>query len=213
MRIVGVWLQPTAGDLSARLSEGGAVTIGGVRRLLPSTPVLQFVVRYRPDVDPAVATRSLLDDFGREVLKPFPGGEVGDLAKVAFLPDMLALLLVVLAVGALGLTLLASVRRHRRDLAVLKTIGFVRRQVSATVAWQATTLAVGALAVGIPCGIGVGHWTWRLVASGLGSVSPPILPPAVLLVIPAALAAANLLAGPPGWAAGRVRPARALRAE
>src|SRR3954462_2613495 len=81
------------------------------------------------------------------------------------------------------LTLLASVRRHRRDLAVLKTIGFVRRQVSATVAWQATTLALGALVAGVPAGLALGRWTWRLVANGLGSVSPPIVPVTAMLLV------------------------------
>src|SRR5581483_11671759 len=119
---------------------------------------------------------------------------------------VLAGLLVVLAIGALGITLLTSVRRHRRDLAVLKTIGFVRPQVSATVAWQATTLAAGALVIGIPGGVALGRWTWRLVASNAGSVSPPVVPlAAVLAVIPATLLVANLLAGGPAWAAGRVQ--------
>jgi ABC-type antimicrobial peptide transport system permease subunit len=68
----------------------------------------------------------LLDDFGREVLRPYPGGEGGDLARVDFLLNVLAGFLVVLAVGALALTFIGSVRRHRRDLAILKTIGFVR---------------------------------------------------------------------------------------
>src|SRR5207248_498821 len=128
-----------------------------------------FVVRYRRGVDQDVAFRSLVHDFGLVVLRPYPGGEVGDLARVDFLPYALAGLLVVMAIGALALTLVASVRRHRRDLAVLKTIGFVRRQVSATVAWQATVLAAGAVLVGIPVGVALGRWTWDLVAHGVGS--------------------------------------------
>jgi len=214
MRIVGVSLQPTAGDLAPRLSDGGATTLAGLRRLVPDTPALLFAVRFRPGVDHAVAIQSLLHDFGRQVLTPYPGGEVGNLARVDFLPYVLAGLLVVLAIGALALTLLNSVRRHRRDLAVLKTLGFVRAQVSATVAWQATALAIPALVVGIPAGIGLGRWTWRLVAEGAGSVSPPIVPlVAVVAVIPATLLVANLLATGPGWAAGRVQPARVLKAE
>jgi hypothetical protein len=233
MHIVGVSLQPTAGDLSPRLSQGGAVTKKGLDLLfppicgdppgadlahckmpVPQVPILQFAVRFKPGVNKTVATESLVHDFGREVLQPYPGGEVGNLAKVDSLPYVLAAVLVALAIGALGLTLLNSVRRHRRDLAVLKTIGFVRPQVSATVAWQATTLAIGALIVGVPAGVALGRWTWRLVANNAGSVSPAVVPLwAVLAVIPATLVVANLLAGGPAWAAGRVQPARVLKAE
>jgi putative ABC transport system permease protein len=228
MRIVGVSLQPTAGDLSPRLSQGGAVTVAGMNRLFPPTPadfngakievpqipILQFAVRFRPGANKTAATQSLVHDFGREVLQPYPGGEVGNLAKVDSLPYVLAAVLVVLAVAALALTLLNSVRRHRRDLAVLKTLGFVRPQVSATVAWQATILAVGALIIGVPAGVALGRWTWRLVANNAGSVSPAVVPlAAVLLVVPATLVVANLLAGGPAWAAGRVQPARVLKAE
>ena len=85
---------------------------------------------------------------------------------------MLAGLLVFLAVGALALALVGSVQRHRRDLAVLKTIGFVGRQVSATVAWQSTLLAITALVVGVPLGLALGRWTWDLVAGNVGSNSP-----------------------------------------
>jgi hypothetical protein len=214
MRIVGVALQPTAGDLSSRLGDGGGLTIRGLRNLVPASPVLQFAVRFQPGVREVAGVRSLADDLGRQVLPAYPGGEIGDLARVDHLPYVLAGLIVVLALGALAITLLTSVRRHRRDLAVLKTIGFVRRQVSATVAWQATVLAVAAVVVGIPAGVALGRWTWRLVASGVGSVAPPIVPLAAVLVVPpVTLVVANVLAGGPAWAAGRVHPARVLKAE
>ena len=63
---------------------------------------------------------------------------------------------------------MTSVRRRRRELALLKTIGFGRRQVSATVAWQATTLAFVGLVVGIPIGLLLGRLVWQRVADGLG---------------------------------------------
>jgi ABC-type lipoprotein release transport system permease subunit len=214
MRIVGRWLQPTASDLSRSLSGGGGITLAAARPLVPEAPVLLFAVRYRPGVDRQAAFRSLRDDLGRQVLRPFPGGEVGDLARVAFLPYVLAGLLVVLAVGGLGVTLFSSVRRHRRDLAMLKTFGFVRRQVSGTVAWQASILAVAAVVVGIPMGVALGRWAWLAVASNAGSVSPPLVPVvALLIVIPVTLLVANLLAAGPGWTAGRVHPAKTLRTE
>jgi ABC-type lipoprotein release transport system permease subunit len=154
------------------------------------------------------------DAFGRNVLRPYPGGEVGDLARVDYLPNVLAGLLVVLAVGALALALVGSVQRHRRDLAILKTIGFVGRQVSATVAWQATALELVALLVGVPCGLALGRWTWDVVAGSVGSDSPAILPVlGVFIVFAAALLVANLLAAAPGLIARSVRPAHAFRNE
>ena len=57
------------------------------------------------------------------------------------------------AIAALALTLLASVRQRRRDLALLKTMGFVRRQLAASVAWQATVAAMVGIVVGLPLGV------------------------------------------------------------
>jgi hypothetical protein len=214
MRIVGEVLQPTAGDVSTQLAGGAVTTLAGLQRVNPGTAAFQFAVHYRSGVDREAARRSLLASFGREVLHPYPGGEVGNLARIKNLPYFLAGLVVLLASGALGLTLLASVRNHNRDLAVLEAIGFVRRQLIATVTWQATALALVALLLGVPAGLAIGRWTWRLVADNIGSVSPAIVPSAaVLLVIPATLAIANVLAGAPAWIASRVRPSEALREE
>ena len=124
------------------------------------------------------------------------------------------LLLMVLATGALALTLLTSVLRHRRDLAILKALGFLRRQVSATVSWQAAAIILPAIVIGIPAGVVLGRWTWRLVADNVGSVSPSVVPiEAVLLVVPAALVLAGLLAVAPAWTAWRVHPGETLHSE
>jgi ABC-type lipoprotein release transport system permease subunit len=121
---------------------------------------------------------------------------------------------VLLALGTMMHALVTSVRRRRRDLAVLKTLGFMRGQVAATIAWEATTFAVVALSVGLPLGVVAGRWAWQLTASQLGVDSGPIVS---LLAIAAAAAGtvlvANLVAAIPGWAAGRLRPATALRSE
>jgi hypothetical protein len=60
--------------------------------------------------------------------------------------------------AALGLTVFASVRR-RRDLAVPKTIGFTRRQLAATVAWQASVAAIVGIVVGVLIALGPSLWT------------------------------------------------------
>ena len=64
-----------------------------------------------------------------------------------------------LALGAtiaLALTLIASVRLRRRDLALLKSLGFTQRQLAAAVAWQATVAAVIGIGLGTPLGIVIG---------------------------------------------------------
>jgi ABC-type antimicrobial peptide transport system permease subunit len=110
--------------------------------------------------------------------------------------------------------LLTGVRRRRRDLAVLKTLGFTRGQVLRTVAWEASALAVAALAVGIPLGVIAGRLSWALFADAAGIADHAVVNvPLVLLAIPATLLLANVIAAWPGWAAARLRPAQVLRTE
>jgi len=106
------------------------------------------------------------------------------------------------------------VRRRRRDLAILKTLGFSRTQVTAAVLWQAATLAVLALLVGVPLGVAVGRWLWVFFATQLGVVVEPRIPVvAVLLVLPAAIALAALVAAIPARVASLTKPALVLRTE
>jgi ABC-type lipoprotein release transport system permease subunit len=118
------------------------------------------------------------------------------------------------AAAGLGLTLVASVRRRRRDLALLKTLGFTRVQLAAAVAWQATITAVGGLLVGLPLGIAAGRWLWLAFARQLSAVPAVTVPATSLaLIVVAALALANLVAAVPGRIAARTPVAAILRAE
>jgi predicted lysophospholipase L1 biosynthesis ABC-type transport system permease subunit len=139
--------------------------------------------------------------------------EIESYARVKNLPWVLTGVLAILAVATLGHGLVSTVRRRRRDLAVLKTFGFVRRQVSSTVAWQATTIILLALA-GLPFGVAAGRWAWTSLADSLGIAPEPRVPIlAVAITIPAALLVANLVAFLPGLAASRTPAALVLRAE
>ncbi len=140
--------------------------------------------------------------------------DVSNYQRVASTPMVLAGLLVAMAAAALAHTLVTWVGRRRRDLAVLRTVGFVRNQIRTCVAWQATTLAALAALVGLPLGVAVGRWAWLVLARELGvgdEVAVPVLP--VLLALPVAIVTANLVAALPAWLAARVRPAVALRTE
>ena len=152
----------------------------------PPTVFNIFAVRYKPRVSKAAAFASLQHVFWRTVLKQLPAEDVVNLQSVDGLPLVLAALIVLLGLMTLGNTLVTSVRRRRRDLAISKAIGFVRTQVAAVVAWQATSSLL-ALLVGIPVGIAGGRWAWSTVASGIGSSSPPIVPVLAVGLVPGTL--------------------------
>jgi hypothetical protein len=129
-------------------------------------------------------------------------------------PIILALGLAIGAVVALGLTLASSVRRRRRDLALLKTLGFTQRQLSAAVAWQATVDAIVGIVLGIPIGIILGRELWTLFARNINAVPDPTVPVvSVILVGVGALIFTNLVAVLPGRSAARTSTALVLRAE
>ena len=129
-------------------------------------------------------------------------------------PALLASALAAGAIFALGLTLAASVQRRRRDLALLKTLGFTQRQLAAAVACQASYAAVIGIVIGVPLGIALGRWLWTLFARQIYAVPQPTVPVlSVALVALGALALANAVAALPGRSAARTTTAPLLRAE
>jgi len=129
-------------------------------------------------------------------------------------PTLLATALAAGAVIALGLTLAASVRRRRHDLALLKTLGFTQRQLAAAVAWQASVAAVIGIVVGVPVGIALGRWLWDLFARQIYAVPDATVPVvSVVVVAVGALVLANIVAALPGRSAARTPTAVLLRSE
>jgi ABC-type antimicrobial peptide transport system permease subunit len=189
------------------------MTLGAAEALYQSPmPRNVFLVSLRKPVSQS-AMASLKRQFPGTVLPSMPPPEVRDLSGVSGLPLILAFVLMVLASGIIAHTLLTSVRRRRRELAMLKTLGFVTRQVRATVAWQATALAGAGLIVGVPLGLLAGRWAWILFAGQVAIVPAPVISPLTLLAVPAVLLLANAIAAIPARAAGHTQPAVILRTE
>ena len=191
---------------------------------------LRVLVRLRDSVTPdeGRADMQRIADAANAELKADPNGpgvdgvfvlgvqrpaEIVNYRSMGATPALLAGGLVLGAVAALALTLAASVRRRRRDLALLKTLGFTRRQLAAAVAWQASVAALVGVAAGLPAGVALGRWLWILFARQIDAVPRPTVPVmSLLLVAVGALVLANLVAALPGRSAARTPTAQVLRA-
>jgi hypothetical protein len=213
-RIVGQIVLPTVGEVQA-LADGAALTSDGFGKVYdPGANETQFLIARGT---PGASLATLEARFRKVPRIRFVGGtkepiEVVRLQQIDLVPLALSILLAVLAIAAIGHAVVVGVRRRRAELALLKVLGFTRRQVRATVAWQATILGAVGLVAGIPLGILLGRWAWSLVADGLG-VRPVVESPVLWLVVAVAVALVlvNLIAWIPGRAAARTRPAVALR--
>lgn len=217
MRVVGRAVFPSVGAAS-RLGEGLVATVAGAVAVAP--PDLprpdELFARLAPGVDPDAVVADLNARAGTNGTVA-PRGEPSDIVnfgRVESMPFVLGGILATIAAATLAHLLLSGVRRRRRDLAILKTLGFVRAQVAGTVAWQATTVVVVSLAVAVPLGVALGRWTWTLLADDLGVIARPQVPWLTLTaVVSAALILANAIALVPGQIAARTQPATDLRSE
>jgi predicted lysophospholipase L1 biosynthesis ABC-type transport system permease subunit len=210
-------------DFGPGLAEGSGMTFSQLQMFYPKEPRNIFLANLAPGATAAAVgarLNPLFEPHGIALTSVAGSPQLSSSAVVTqlggaqWVPLALSVLLALAAFGTLVHTLVTSIRRRRRDLAVLKTLGFVRRQVSATVAWQASTLAGISLLIGLPLGVAVGRWAWTLFANTIGVLPVPIvdLPP-LLIAIPVTLLLANLIALVPGRLAAATRPAAVFRAE
>jgi ABC-type lipoprotein release transport system permease subunit len=220
MRIVGVAVFPPTGA-DAGLGKGALVNPGAATTLVGGalTEGLRFdnelLVRFAPGID----KRAAFADFQRQLdpearlAHPIPA-DIVNFGRVGNLPILMAGGLALLATATIAHALTTSVRRRRRDLAVLKTLGFIRSQVRWSIAWQATTIVVVSLAIGVPLGLAASRWAWIIFARQIGVIPEPRASYlAVFLIVPGAILVANLLAALPARTATRMAPAVVLHAE
>ena len=147
-------------------------------------------------------------------LFPRRDSEIANLGQVSSAPIVLAAIVALMAAVTLAHTLVTSIRRRRRDLAVLKTLGFERRQVRAIVLTQSLTYGAFALLVGLPLGVGAGRLAWDVFADREGIAPEVVVPvPALLRASPAAALVAAAIAQLPARAAAATQPAAVLRTE
>jgi hypothetical protein len=228
LRVVGTMAMPTLGS-GLEMGTGALVS----DQLLPAIDRNPFddpipgpnaiLVRLRNGFNRSAELRSLnkiaqatsnTANFGVIVTGVLRPAEIVNYRSLGATPVYLGAGLAVGAVAALGLTLIASVRRRRRDLALLKTLGFTGRQLAATVGWQSTIAVVIGTIVGVPLGIALGRWLWDLFARNIHAVPAPSVPSLlVILIAVGAIALANVVAFLPGRVASSTPTALLLRSE
>jgi FtsX-like permease family len=176
-------------------SNGGGMLVRVVPGPQGRAVVSHYLDAYRSTTALAITPTSLVN-FGEAVNFPLIFG----------------VMLAVVGAATLAHLLVVSVARRRREIGLLKVLGFVNRQVAAAVSWQATTLALIGIVVGVPLGLVAGEAIWNAFANNLGAVPISVVP--VWLVVTLAvgvLVVANLLAIGPALVATRSKPARLLQ--
>jgi putative ABC transport system permease protein len=215
MRVVGRVAFPSIGSVS-RLGDGVLATVAARDAVSPDDASDDLFLRLTPGADPAAVVADLNARAGTNAFVPSKGSpaDIVNFGRVESMPFVLGGILAAIAAATLAHLLLSAVRRRRRDLAILKTLGFVRGQVAGTVAWQATTVVVVSLVIAVPLGVALGRWVWTLLADDLGVVAQPRVPLLALVAVAAgAVLLANVIALVPGQIAARTRSATDLRSE
>ncbi len=196
----GVWAHPDDADAFASLTAygspynallfdlAGGATVGAVAAAVEDSPIAY----------PGGA----VDSYA--VLEP---AEVESAASAGRVQAALVAVVAVVAVLSLFLTLVAVVRRRRRDLSILSALGFTPRQLRTTLVLQGLLFGLAGVLLGTPLGIVLGRVLWARFAGTLGIVTDPSMSWSVIAAVAAAVVAVGVLGSiPPALAAGRPDP-------
>ncbi|MGB9113009.1 MAG: FtsX-like permease family protein [Acidimicrobiales bacterium] len=186
-RVVGTVALPTGvGDGEVGLGTGAALTIDGyeqaacppgtanvkcVASILANAAVLASATRGGSG---HVAIEHIISTGQSYVGTPFTPTTLVKFGEPVDFPLILGVVLAIFGAATLTHLLIVSVGRRRREMGLLKALGFVSRQVGAKVYWQATTVTLVGLVVGVPVGIALGRVIWRAFALNVGVVPVPV---------------------------------------
>jgi hypothetical protein len=220
--VVGLGLFPS--DVHAQFDEGALVSSNRWSALATQADSPDFVtvemlvaVRFSDHTNLDEQIDALATKFGSTVDFVAPVDqplELTNLHNVRQLPTVLAIFLAVLGAVAVGHALFSSVYRRRRDFAVLQSLGVTRSGVRAMITAQATVVGLAGLLIGVPVGLIAGRAGWQAIADRVPLIfRSPLTVIAVIVVVPVALLATNLLAIIPARRASKAKPALVLRSE
>ena len=207
----GTPLALTVGGVADRLPDalGGTVLVSratAARLVGSDRPTSAYVRSRAPE---AVAAR--FERAGWTATRPAP---VADEVERVFGLALPAAGLLGLLVGGVGIanTLHVLLARRRTEIAVLKTLGYRRRDLVALFGTETALLGLAGGASGVALGVAGAEGLRRVVASGLSYLLAPHLAPSVLVGGLLAGVATSVIFGlVPVLRASGVRPAALLR--
>jgi hypothetical protein len=226
MRVVSR-VSPPADVGTGGLGSGAAMSLQGYSDLLcpPGPGQVACVATFDAQLSPAVLASGVPGPKGAAAIRhflaayqglgaktPVPPTSLVNFGEAVNFPLILDIVLGIFGAATLVHLLVVSVARRRREIGLLKAIGFLRRQVAGVVFWQATTVALVGIVIGVPLGVAAGKVAWNAFATNLGAVAVPATAVGTLVALAfAVLVAANVLAAAPAWASTRSRPGPLLR--
>ena len=158
------------------------------------------------------AIKHYLDEAAANATLPNTPTSLINFGEAVNFPLIFGVMLAVFGAATLLHLLVVSVTRRRREVGLLKVLGFVNAQVASAVSWQSTTLALVGIVIGVPLGVVVGQAVWRAFANNLGVVPVSVVPIWLIAVlVVGVLVVANLLAVTPALVATRSKPSDLLR--
>ena len=171
-----------------------------------------MAITIAPDAAGRAAKASLERHFAQDLTVLTVPVNLVNFGQAVNFPAFLGVTLALFGAATLAHLLLVSVVRRRREIALLKVLGFVRLQVGTAVCWQATTVALIGIAVGVPTGLAIGAGVWNRFILNLGGVPVAVVPAALVALLAGGVVVfANLLAIVPAAIALRRHPTEALR--
>jgi putative ABC transport system permease protein len=214
LRVVGRVVPNDGVDTAQSPGRGVVVTDELFDRIDVNTTGQSLLIAASDGVGADTLVERLRAAFGGSVAPARAPEDVVNLERVSTVPALLAALVGLLALSALVNALLNVLGRRRRDIAILRSLGFARSQVLGSALTVATAVSAAAVVLGVPLGLVVARWAWGLLETRLGVRSGVVVPVGwVLVVAVVTVVVAEVVSLIPGLRAARIRAAEALRSE
>jgi ABC-type lipoprotein release transport system permease subunit len=198
----------------ATFSQGDAVTTTAATMKPFAQPAGLVLVHFRPGVNVDVALADLQQKYGQFSFSSRDKTLREGIDRINTVPIALLIVLAALALASFVHLQLVSGRRRRTDIAILRTMGFTRRQTAEMITTYALAAATIALLIGVPLGVLAGRLGWQRVAEYLRVIPDAQLTPGIVVVIAVlVIGGALLTAIGPGARAARIRPAEVFSTE